>query len=140
MENENLYKEERFDSFLNKIIILSSKQYYRNEITKDLTELKIMDDEKYARYLDEYLQSKSDAYNLESIDDFINLCENSMLACGLQSLSDIEMTVIFLLYAKKLKSSEASKILEIYSDSVTRIKKRAIKKLKNYMKGNKNYE
>lgn len=34
MENKNDHKEERFDSFLNKTIILSSKRYYKYEITK----------------------------------------------------------------------------------------------------------
>ena len=47
------------------------------------------------------------------------------------------MTVVFLLFEKQFTSNEASKILEICSDSVTRIKRRAIKKLKNYMKGRK---
>ena len=35
MENKD-YKQERFYSFLNKTIIMSSKQYYRDEIAKDL--------------------------------------------------------------------------------------------------------
>ena len=59
--------------------------------------------------------------------------ENIELVCALKSLSNIELTVIFLLYQEQLTSSEASKILKICSDSVTRIKRRALKKIKKYL-------
>ena len=45
MENKNDFKEERFDSFLNKTIILSAKRYYIQETTKYAKELNIIDDE-----------------------------------------------------------------------------------------------
>ena len=135
MENKNTYKEERFDSFLNKTIILSSRKYYKKEITKDLKELKIIDDEHYLEYIKEYLKCEDDIYNSQNIDDFVNQCNNELLICALKSLSDIEMMVIFLLFEKQLTSSEASKILKIYSDSVTRIKRRALKKIEKYLKG-----
>lgn len=32
MENQNTYKEERFDSFLNKTIILSSRTYFKKQM------------------------------------------------------------------------------------------------------------
>lgn len=128
------YKEERFDSFLNKTIILSSRKYYKKEITKDLKELKIIDDENYDEFMNDYLKY-NEVYNLKDIDSFVDVCENPVLIDALKSLSDIEMTVIFLLFAEELKSSEASKILKICSDSVTRIKKRALKKIEKYLKG-----
>lgn len=134
MESKNNYKEERFDSFLNKTIILSSKEYYRSEITKDLKELKIIDDENYDEFMKNYL-TYNEVYNLEKIDSFIKVCENPILIRALKSLSDIEMTVIFLLFEEQLTSSESSKILKICSDSVTRIKKRALRKIKRYLKG-----
>ncbi len=134
MEDENDYKEKRFDSFLNKTIILSSKEYYRSEITKDLKELKIIDDENYDEFMKNYL-TYNEVYNLEKIDSFIKVCENPILIRALKSLSDIEMTVIFLLFEEQLTSSESSKILKICSDSVTRIKKRALKKIEKYLKG-----
>lgn len=131
MENK---QEKKFDSFLNKTIILSSRKYYKNEITKDLKELKIVDDENYIEYMKEYLKY-DDVYNLMNIDDFIDLCDNPLLIGALKSLSDIEMMVIFLLFEKQLTSSEASKNLEICSDSVTRIKRRALRKIEKYLKG-----
>lgn len=137
MENKNDYKEERFDSFLNKTIILSSKRYYKYEITKDFNELKIIDDENFSEFINEYLKYEKTTYNPESINDFIEQLDNTALVCALESLSKIEMMVIFLLFEKELSSSEASKILKICSDSVTRIKKRALKKLEKYLKGGK---
>ena len=77
----------------------------------------------------------NEVYNLEKIDSFIKVCENPILIRALKSLSDIEMTVIFLLFEEQLTSSESSKILKICSDSVTRIKKRALKKIEKYLKG-----
>ena len=135
MENKNDHKEERFDSFLNKTIILSSKRYYKYEITKDFNELKIIDDENFSEFINEYLKYEKTTYNPESINDFIEQLDNTALVCALESLSKIEMMVIFLLFEKELSSSEASKILKICSDSVTRIKKRALKKLEKYLKG-----
>lgn len=129
------YKEERFNSYLNKTISLSSKQYYRNEITKDFKELKIIDDVNYEEYMKDYLKYDEDVYNPSNVDNFIELCENPILIRALKSLSDIEMTVISLLFEKQLKSSEASKILKICSDSVTRIERRALKKIEKYLKG-----
>lgn len=131
---EDNYKEERFDSFLTKTIILSSKRYYASEITKDLKELKILDDENYDEFLKNYL-AYDEVYNLEKIDSFVKVCENPVLIRALKSLSDIEMTVIFLLFEEQLTSSESSKILKICSDSVTRIKKRALRKIEKYLKG-----
>lgn len=136
MEVSN-YAEERFDSFLNKTIILSSKRYYKYEITKDFNELKIIDDENFSEFINEYLKYEKTTYNPESINDFIEQLDNTALVCALESLSKIEMMVIFLLFEKELSSSEASKILKICSDSVTRIKKRALKKLEKYLKGGK---
>ena len=65
-----------------------------------------------------------------------DLVENCLeLNTALSKLSEIEQTVIFLLYNKELSQDEASKILEICSKSVSRIKVRAINKLRKYMKG-----
>lgn len=138
MKNKKDYKNERFDSFLNKTIILSSKKYYKYESTKDLNELKIIDDEYYSEYMKKYLNYNIDeTYKLENISSFIDLCNNSTLILALKSLSDIEMTVIFLLFEEQLTSSEASKILKICSDSVTRIKRRALRKIEECLKGGK---
>lgn len=138
MENKSI-QSKRFDSFLNKTIILSSKRYYRNEITKDFKELKIIDDENYSEYIKKYIQY-DEVYNFDFIDNFKADFENIELVCALKSLSNIELTVIFLLYQEQLTSSEASKILKICSDSVTRIKRRALKKQKNIWRKNNNMD
>lgn len=137
MENNKNYNEEKFNSFLNKTIIFSSKEYFKNEISKDNKELKIIDDENYEEFIKDYIKCDEDIYDLIRVDSFIDLCANTMLVKALKSLSNIEMMVIFLLFEKQLTSSEASKILEICSDSVTRIKRRALKKLEDYLKGDK---
>lgn len=135
MENKNDFKEERFDSFLNKTIILSAKRYYIQEATKDAKELNIIDDENYFDFMNNYLKYDDKVYNHKNIDDFIELFDNPMLVCALKSLSNIEMMVIFLLFQEQLTSSEASKILKICSYSVTRIKRRALQKIEKYLKG-----
>lgn len=134
MGNNN-YKYNSFNSFLNKTIVLCSKRYYKAELTTNLTELKIMDDENYTEYMKDFIKIDDDVYNSIDVDNFIDLCENPVLIRALKSLSKIEMTVIFLLFEKQLTSREASKILKICSDSVTRINKRALRKLKEYLKG-----
>ena len=125
MEN-NDYREERFDSFLNKTIIFASKGYFKKQITTDTKEQTIFDDENYQQLIYELLDYKSDYEN-------INL--SLTLQDALKSLSAIEQAVIFLLFKKDLEQDEAAKILEICSKSVSRIKLRAIEKLKKYLKG-----
>lgn len=44
MENKN-YKDEQFDSFLTKTIILSSKRYFKKEINTNRKEQIIFDDQ-----------------------------------------------------------------------------------------------
>lgn len=135
MEDLSELKSKKFSSFLNKTIILSSKEYYRYEANKNLKELKIIDDEDYSEYMKDYLKYDDKICNIDTMDDFVDICDNPVLIRALKSLSDIEMTVIFLLFEKQLTSSESSKILKICSDSVTRIKRRAIDKLKKYFEG-----
>lgn len=134
MGNNNC-KYERFDSFLNKTIILNSRKYYQKEITRNFKELKIMDDENYNEYMRDYIKVDNEVYNSMVVDNFIDVCDNPMLIHALKSLSDIEMTVIFLLFEKQLTSKEASQILKICSDSVTRINRRALRKIEKYLKG-----
>lgn len=137
MENKNNHKEERFDSFLNKTIILFSKQYYRNEAKKTFNELKIIDDEEFSQYVNEYLKYEEISYNTKDVKDFTDQLNNTALVCALESLSKIEMMVIFLLFEKQLSNIEIGEILKIYSNSVPRIRKRALKKLEKYLKGGK---
>lgn len=124
MENKN-YSEERFDSFLNKTIIFSSKDFFRRQAVNNRREQTIVNDENYATYL-ENLYSNEVNYNVEN---------NLQLHIALESLSDIEQSVIFLLFQQEFSQEEAAKILEICAKSVSRIKIRAIGKLKKYFEG-----
>lgn len=120
-------KEKRFNNFLNKTIILSSKRYFKREVNISNKEQMIVDDNSRTSALNSVVKS--------TISNF-DLVENCLeLNIALSKLSDIEQTVIFLLYNKELSQDEASKILEICSKSVSRIKVRAINKLRKYMKG-----
>ena len=130
-------REEKFENFINKTIVLSSKKYFKEEYTKDKVEQKLIDDERYEQYIEQFSLQEDDRHKIIGINDLIEQIENINLLKALKSLSNIEMTVVFLLFEKQFTSNEAGKILEICSDSVTRIKRRAIKKLKNYMKGRK---
>lgn len=114
-------KERRFNSFLNKTIILSSKRYFKKEMNDYRKAPASIDD--FEKFSD---SSNSDFEHVE------NTCE---LDNALSKLSAIEQAVIFLLFKEELSQDEASKILEICSKSVSRIKIRAINKLKKYLKG-----
>ena len=128
--NSNLTQEEkdkRFNNFLNKTIILSSKRYFKKEINISNKEQMLVDDNSHTSVLNSVANSAT---------TYFDLVENCLeLNTALSKLSEIEQTVIFLLYNKELSQDEASKILEICSKSVSRIKIRAINKLRKYMKG-----
>lgn len=129
MENKNVYKEERFDSFLNKTIILSSKYYFKKNMNIANKENTIIDNEDFSRFLQGFIGLDSSLVDINDIELGIEL--NSALNC----LSDIEQAVIFLLFKKELSQAEAAEILEIYSKTVSKIKIRAIEKMRKYMKG-----
>ena len=48
MENKHNYNEERFDSFLNKTIIYSSKAYFKKQMNTYNKEKTIINDENYS--------------------------------------------------------------------------------------------
>ncbi len=127
MKNQN-FKEERFDSYLNKMIILSSKGFFKKQMSIINKERTIVDDEDYTSFIQDFLMINS---AFCAVDD-VNKLE---LNIALKSLSDIEKTVIFLLFNEQLNQDEAAKILDICSKSVSRIKLRALKKLRKYFKG-----
>lgn len=131
MENNNLYKQERFDSFLNKTIILSSKCYFKKQMRVINKERAIVDDQKFSAFLQEFIVLNNVFSNVEN---------RVQLNSALESLSAIEQSVIFLLFQEDLSLDDAAKILEICSKSVSRIKLRAIDKLKKYFKGDQDYE
>lgn len=129
MENKADYKEERFDSFLNKTIILSSRTYFKKQMNKMDKERIIMDDVDYASFLQGFADFNNSFSDMEKVENELEL--NS----ALESLSVIEQAVIFLLFKKELTQEEAAGILEIYSKTVSKIKIRAIGKLRKYFEG-----
>ncbi len=128
MKNQN-FKEKRFDSYLNKIIIFSSKGFFKKQMSIVNKERTIVDDEDYASFIQDFLMINS-AFSAVADSD-----KNLELNIALKSLSDIERTVIFLLFNEQLNQNEAAKILDICSKSVSRIKLRALNKLRKYLKG-----
>lgn len=134
MGDKNNYKQERFDSFLNKTIILSSRTYFKKQSNISNKEKTIVDNEDYSAYLQDFIASDAHLSDIDTIDLSLQLKN------ALKSLTAIEQSVIFLLFQEELSQDEAAKILEIWSKSVSRIKVRAIKKLRKYLKGDLNNE
>ena len=83
MENKNTYKEERFDSFLNKTIILASKYYFKKNMNIINKENTIVDNENFSHFLQGFIKFDKPFVSLDEIDLGIEL--NSALNC----LSDI---------------------------------------------------
>ena len=86
MENSNDYKEERFDSYLNKIIIFSSKGYFKKQMNINNKERTIIDEEEESSALLKAITMSS------AIDNIENTLE---LNSALKSLSAIEQSVLF---------------------------------------------
>lgn len=129
MESKNS-NEAKFDSFLTKTIILSSKKYFKKQIEMSTKEQTIFDDEGYCAFVESFFD-----LNNESKNDYEKIDVSLSMKDALNSLSAIEQAVIFLLFQEELTQNEAAQILEIYSKTVSKIKIRAIEKLKKYFKG-----
>lgn len=127
-------KEKQFNNFLNKTIILNSKDFYKRQKTNDERELNILDDENFEKELYKYIEEPETLSFENNAIDFIDFINDEDLCVALKSLSNIEQMVIFLMFKKQLKQDEAAKILNICSKSVSRINKRAIEKIKKFLK------
>ena len=127
MENKNT-NEAKFDSYLTKTIILSSKKYFKKQINTILKEETIFDNKDYCAFIESFFDIEKSMSDYEKIDMSLSLKD------ALSTLSAIEQTVIFLLFQEELSQKEAADILEIYSKTISKIKIRAIEKLKKYFK------
>lgn len=127
MENKNI-NEAKFDSYLTKTIILSSKKYFKKQINTTLKEETIFDNKDYCAFIESFFDIGKSMSEYEKIDMSLTLKD------ALSTLSAIEQAVIFLLFQEELSQNEAAQILEIYSKTVSKIKIRAIEKLKKYFK------
>ena len=134
MESKNSYKEERFDSFLNKTIKMSSRSYFIKQMNIVSKENTIVDNEDFSSFLQGFIDVNSPFVDFDEIESKIVL--NSALNC----LSEIEQAVIFLLFNKQLLQEDAADILELYSKTISKIKIRAIEKLRKYMEGDSKNE
>lgn len=84
MENKNTYKEERFDSFLNKTIKMSSRKYFIKQMKITSKENTIMDNEDFSSFIQGFIDVNSPFVSIDEIDSKIVL--NSALNC----LSELE--------------------------------------------------
>lgn len=134
MENVKKDKNKQFDSFLTKTIIFSSRNYFKKFMNTNAKENTIFDNEDYSAFLQGFMEQNSSFPTIDKVDMYIEL--NS----AFMSLSAIEQAVIFLLYHEQLSQEEAAQMLTIWSKSISRIKLRAIDKLRKYMKGESDYE
>ena len=126
MENRQIDKDAQFNCFLNKVIIYSSKEYFRKQMNISGKEKTIVDDENYSSFLHNFTDLNSPSFSLDKLEYSLQIKD------AISSLSAIEQAVIFLLYEEELSQIEAAKILEIYSKTVSKIKKRAIEKLREF--------
>lgn len=129
MKDETNFKEERFDSYLNKTIVLSSKLYFKRQMNFVSKENTIVDNKNFSNFLQGFINVDNPFVTFDEIELGIELKN------ALNSLSDIEQAVIFLLFNQELSQDEAAEILNIWSKSISRIKVRAIEKLRKYMEG-----
>jgi len=126
---KSTYSDEgRFDFFLNKTIILSSKKYFKKQANKYDYEQNINDNESIDSLLLDFAFQNNITNDIERLELKLEL--ESYKDC----LSQVEQMVLFLLYNKDLSQEEAAKILNMYSQAVNRIKMRAISKLRDIMK------
>lgn len=134
MENKKSYKEERFDSFLNKTIILSSRKYFIKQMNINAKENTIMDNEDFSSFIQGFIDVNTPFVSIDELESRIVL--NAAVNC----LSEIEQAVIFLLFNKNISQVDAGRFLNMYDRSVYRIKKRALKKLRDYLEGDQKNE
>lgn len=131
----NITEEEanKFNFTLNKVIIMSSKEYFRKEAINNNREKKIIDDVEFNEEIKKVISYEED-FDM-GITDFVSECEDEKLCVAMEKLSVIEQAVIFLIFSKEFTRDEAAKILDVCADTVSRAKIRALNKLKKYLKG-----
>lgn len=127
------YNEKRFDSLLNRTIILSSKKYYKRQMDVLENELLLInkdDDNNYYDIVDDIFLSFADTSN-DNIDEVLDI-KNAV-----SKLSAIEQAVIFLAFGTDLTQKNIAKILNTNDRRVRRIEYRALEKMRKILKGDK---
>ena len=123
----NILEEERkFNVFINKTIIFSSKQFYKKEMRKNTRENSI-----------EELTNDIRLKEMLSVIDFSydTIENNIILLKAMKSLTEIEQKVIFLLFRKDLSRKVVADKVKIDVATVSRVQKRALLKMKKFLEG-----
>ena len=122
MKENKITKEEQFDYFLNKTIVYTSMTYFKKQM--------------HIQSKESFIDNSSDDFNalLQDSAVFDKIEQKIEIESYKNCLSQIEQSVLFLLFNEQLTQSEAAKILNVYSKTISKIKLRAIKKLKKSMK------
>lgn len=123
METKNSYNEERFDSYINKTIILCSKSYFKMQMNYINNEKYIIDDEDFCGYLESNAISNNRIFSIEDAELLM------LLNDATNSLSKIEQKAINLLFKDELEHQEIGKKLNVHPKSITRIRKRSLEKI-----------
>lgn len=126
---KEIEKAKKFNNYINKIIILSGKEYSRKEILHSKRESTILDDDEYK--IEKYL-GYTEQYE-DNVNEFIENIENLELFNAIKKLSHIEKIIILLIFSEELNRKEIADILHICTDTVSRAKLRAIRKLKEHL-------
>ena len=127
------FNEKRFDSLLNRTIILSSKKYYKRQMDILESELLLINDDDenlYSDIVDDISLSFTDTSkdNLDEILDVRN---------AVSKLSAVEQAVIFLAFGTDLTQKNIAKSLNTNDRRVRRIEYRALEKIKKLLEGEK---
>ena len=123
MDFESDSKIKQFDSFINKTIIGTSKLFFKREMRKlDIEENFI-----------ENTFSLNEASLSSCNKDEYDIDTKLLLQKAISQLSDIEQAVIFLLFDRDLPLEASAKELNIYIQSISRIKKRTLEKLRKIL-------
>ena len=96
-------REKRFDNFLNKTIVMSSKRYFKKENNIGTKEKTIADNADFCAFLQGFIDAENSCFG--DVENKLQL--NS----ALNTLSVVEQAVIFLLFQEELSQDEAAKIL-----------------------------
>lgn len=125
------YEEKEFDALLNKTIILSSKDYYRKQMTISNNESLLInknDEDIYSNIIDDISFSLTDN-TTEPIEEALDV-QNAV-----SKLSAVEQAVIFLAFGTDLTQKNIAKILKISERTVRRFEYSALEKMKKILEG-----
>ena len=135
-DNFETIQEIKFNYFLNKTIVGASKDYYNKQQKISLREVLLIDNQDYEDYLKKYIKTEDTLYDAFDISMLDELLDNRIVLNAVKSLTEVERLVIFLLVIQGYTLKEVSTMLNMYLESISRIKTRALRKLRNYLERN----